>query len=95
MEATQSRHEGLSVNDRSEVREDFSAMEPQESDSRDITARRSLGRSERRPTRDPKDLLTKKLRRRSRDRRYTDAAILDQVKVVSRKEIKAEVSSLK
>jgi hypothetical protein len=61
MEATQARHERLSVHDRSGVKDDSSTMEPQESDSRDIFARRSLGRSEQRPTRDPKDLLTKKL----------------------------------
>lgn len=97
-EATQSRHEESSENDGSKVREVFSAMELKESERRDITARRSLGRSERKPARNPKDLLTKKLRSRSRDRRYTvdsGAAILDQFKAVSTQEIKAEAPSRK
>ena len=77
MEATQTSHAESSGNDRNEVRDIFSAAEKTR---RDITARRSLGRSERKPARNPKDLLTKKLRSRSRDRYTVDngQAILEQ-----------------
>jgi hypothetical protein len=71
MEETRTRRQALmSGSNNLEVKEESSVLAPQDVDRRNLTSRRSLGRSERKPARNPKDLLTKKLRSRSRDRRY-------------------------